>query len=368
MRNDLQHAIALSFVPQVGAVTARNLVSYCGNPEAVFRASRAELLKIPGIGPTTADNIRAAAPLQLAERELDYIARHGIEPIFYTDAHFPRRLRQLPDAPALVYFHGSDLALLDAPRIVAIVGTRQPSEYGKAFCEELVEDLKKYNAVVVSGLAYGIDVTAHKRATALGIANIGVLGSGLGRLYPATHRAIAEKMLENGGLLTEYAHQTGPDREHFPMRNRIIAGLADALVVVETGDSGGSLISAELAGQYDRYVFAVPGRVRDPKSIGCNLLIKNEKAHLLESVADIAAKLEWDTPDRPRARQTQLFLDLTPAETGIVEVVRSRPEIAIDDLTLACGLPPGELAALILGLEFRGILRTLPGKRYLLVG
>lgn len=360
------HEVALTFIPLVGAVTARTLVSYCGGAEAVFRASKRELLNIPGIGPAIADSVRTAEPLRRAESELEYMAKHGIEAIFYTDERFPLRLRQLPDAPALLYFKGSSAEVLSAERVVAIVGTRQPTEHGKAICEELVEDLKPYNALIVSGLAYGIDVTAHKKANAVGLPNIGVLGNGLGRLYPAAHQSVAQKMLENGGLLSEYPHATPPDREHFPMRNRIIAGLSDCLVVVETGETGGSIISAELAGQYDREVFAVPGRPRDPKSIGCNHLIKKEKARLLESAADLAAVMGWEVEGNRRAVQTQLLLDLSPAESSIVAAIRARPEIPIDELTIATQLSPGELAALLLGLEFRGVLRTLPGKRYVL--
>ena len=360
------HEVALTFIPLVGAVTARTLVSYCGGAEAVFRATKQELLKVPGIGPAIADGIGSPEPLRRAAHELEYMNKHGIEAIFYTDERFPLRLRQLPDAPVLLYFKGSSAALLSAERVVAIVGTRQPSEHGKAICEELVEALKPYNVLIVSGLAYGIDVTAHKKANTAGLPNVGVLGNGLGRLYPAAHQSVAQKMLENGGLLSEYPHATPPDREHFPMRNRIIAGLSDCLVVVETGETGGSIISAELAGQYDREVFAVPGRPRDPKSIGCNHLIKKEKARLLETAEDLATVMGWEPEGSPRAVQTQLLLDLAPDEARIVAAIRARPEIPIDDLTLATQLSPGELAALLLGLEFRGVLRTLPGKRYVL--
>lgn len=365
MPDSLHHQIALTLVPQVGPVTAKVLVSYCGSAEAVFRASKKDLVKIPGIGPVIADTLSSAGPLQRAEREMTFLEQHGVEAIFYTDERYPARLRQCPDSPPLIYFKGSSPGLLAAQRILAIVGTRQPSEHGKAFCEELVEGLQPYNVVIVSGLAFGIDIAAHRKSCAMGIPNIGVLGHGLGNIYPSQHRSIALKMLENGGLVTEYIHETQPDREHFPMRNRIIAGLCDALIVVETAISGGSMISAELAVQYARDVFAVPGRVRDAKSAGCNLLIKKEDARLAESAADIAAALRWDETDRSKAVQTQLFIDLDPTETLIMNIIRDQPEIPIDRLTLTAQLPPGELARLILGLEFKGVIRTLPGKRYI---
>lgn len=365
MPDSLQHQIALTLAPQVGAVTAKILTSYCGSAEAVFRASKRELLKIPGIGPVTADGLLSPETLRLAEREVRFLEQHGIEAFFYTHERYPARLKQCYDSPPLVYFKGSSPDLLSARRIVAVVGTRQPTEYGRMLCEEIVEGLHSYGALIVSGLAYGVDITAHRKAIALDMPNIGVLGHGLSNIYPSQHRSVALRMIENGGLLTEYTHDTKPDREHFPMRNRIIAGLCDALLVVETAATGGSMISAELAGQYERDIFALPGRVRDPKSEGCNLLVKTNRARLAESAADIAAALRWEEADSRQAVQAQLFHDLSPAETALFDIIREHPEIPIDQLTTAAKLPPGELASLILELEFKGIIRTLPGKRYM---
>lgn len=368
MTDRLHYQIALTLLPQVGAITAKTLVSYCGSAEGVFRASRRELLKIPGIGPGIASSIALLEAQAKAEQEMKFLEQFGVTALFYTDEHYPTRLRQNADCPALLYFKGSAVELLNARRIAAVVGTRQPTEHGRAACEELVEGLRTYDAVVVSGLAFGIDVTAHRKATALGMPNIAVLGHGLGKVYPAEHRSIALKLTENGGLLSEYTHNTSPDREHFPMRNRIIAGLCDALLVVETANSGGSMITAELAGQYARDIFAVPGRLRDPKSAGCNMLIRTNRAKLTESAADIATALGWNENGRERAVQHQLFLDLTPAETELIEIIRQRPLIPIDELTETARRSPGELAALLLGLEFKGVLRTLPGKRYEVTG
>ncbi|MEY3248240.1 MAG: hypothetical protein RL742_283 [Bacteroidota bacterium] len=368
MNDQRLYQIALCFVPQVGAVTAKTLLSYCGSAEEVFRAGRKSVLKIPGIGPVVADALHRPEIFDLAERELRLAEEHGLEVLLYTDERYPARLRQNVDCPYLLFFKGSDAHLLNARRMAAIVGTRQPSDYGRMMCEELVEGLAAYDVAIVSGLAYGIDVVAHRKAAGLRIPNIAVLGHGLGSIYPGEHRPVAMRILERGGLLSEYPFHTPPDREHFPMRNRIIAGMCDFLLVVETAETGGSMISAELACQYEREVFAVPGRAKDAKSAGCNRLIKNEKARMAESVADIAQALRWDEIDRRPGIQTQLFAELSPDQARLVELVRKFPEIQVDALAEAAGKSPGLLAALILELEFKGVLRTLPGKRFVLNG
>lgn len=361
------HQIALTFLPQVGAVTARTLVSYCGSAEAVFRATKKELRKIPGIGEVVINSIFTSNALQLAERELHFVEEHGITPIFYTDARFPARLLHSYDSPVLIFYKGSSTDILNAEKIVSVVGTRQPTEQGRLVCEELMEGLQPYGVVVVSGLAYGIDVTAHRKSCTLDMPNIGVLGHGLGSIYPHAHRSIAMKMIENGGLISEFPHETKPDRENFPMRNRIIAGMCDALIVVETAASGGSMITASIAARQSCEVFAVPGRPHDAKSAGCNYLIRTNQAHLIETAEDIANIMRWDEAARPRAVQAQLFPDLDPVEKTLVDLVRASPQIQIDQLTIASRLAPGELASRILALEFRGVLKTLPGKRYVVV-
>lgn len=367
--DSLQHQIALMLVPQIGAITAKTLVSYCGSAEAVFRASKRELQKIPGIGPSIITTLAAAAePLRRAELEINFMEQHAVQPVFYTDPLYPSRLRQCMDSPAMFFFKGSNVALLESNRVVAIVGTRQPSDHGKAICEEIVEGLKPYNVLIVSGLAFGVDITAHRKASAMGIPNVGVLGHGLGSIYPSQHKSVAQRMIENGGLLSEYAHDAKPDREHFPMRNRIISGLSDVVLVVETADSGGSMITVQFAERHGREIFAVPGRPHDPKSIGCNHLIKNERAKLADSATAIAERMQWDTPENPKTIQTQLFLDLSAEETALVNLIRENPEIPIDQLTQAARFSPGSLASHLLALEFKGIIRTLPGKRYMVSG
>jgi DNA processing protein len=361
----LLHQIALTLLPQIGAMTAKNLVSYCGSPEAVFRSSVRELGRIPGIGPAIIQSIKdASGALRCAEQEIRHMEQFGIEALFYTDPRYPARLRQSPDSPCLLFFKGSSSALLEKERVVAIIGTRQPTDHGKDICEAFVEGFLPFDVLIVSGLAFGVDIAAHRKALAVGIPNIGVLGHGLGSIYPVQHKSIALRMIENGGLLSEYPHDAKPDREHFPMRNRIISGMSDLVLVVETAASGGSMITVQFAERQGREVFAVPGRPGDSKSIGCNFLIKNERAKLTESAADIAFHMGWDQAGKVSGRQGKLFQELSATEEILVNIIREQPEIPIDQLTILSGLQPGILASSILDLEFKGIIRTLPGKRY----
>ncbi|MCB9294535.1 MAG: DNA-protecting protein DprA [Lewinellaceae bacterium] len=363
--DELLYKVAITLIPNVGPVTARNLISYCGGVRAVFEARKRELLKVPGVGSHIADNIVNQNVLGRAEEELRFIGEHGIQAYFYLDPDYPQRLRHYPDSPPLLYYKGR--ADLNAERIVAIVGTRRPSVHGIHTCEELVEGLKPYGVVLISGLAYGIDITAHRKCLALDIPTVGVLGHGLRRIYPAQHQAVARAMAQSGGLLSEYPSYTMPDREHFPMRNRIIAGLCDALIVVETRKKGGSMISAHMANDYNKDVFAVPGRIKDSCSEGCNHLIKCHKAALIEQAADIAYVMRWDEPQAQKAIQKQLFVELTESEKIVVDLLSQYEAVGIDQLTGTLQVANSQMAGLLLELEFKGVIRALPGKRYVLV-
>lgn len=363
--SDLLYQIGLSQIPGVGPVLARQLVAYCGSAQAVFEARKKELLAIPNIGETTARNVLNKEALQIAERECAFVARHGITPLFYLDPAYPTRLTNLPDAPVMMYYRGK--ADLHHPRMVAVVGTRKPSPQGIRACEELIEGLRPYGVQVISGLAYGIDICAHRQSLASDIPTIGVLGHGLGRIYPAQHRSVAERMCGEGGLLTEFISSTSPEREHFPMRNRIVAGLCDALVVVETARKGGSMITAYMANDYHKDVFAFPGRNKDPYSQGCNLLIKSHRAALIEQASDIAYVMRWEESGDQAGKQTQLFAELTEEEKLIVNLLKEHEGISIDHLTFATQFRGSTLAGLLLNLEFKGIIKTLPGKRYTLI-
>ena len=362
---ELLYKVAITLIPNVGPVTTRNLVSYCGGVKPVFEARKRELLKVPGVGSLIADNIVNQDVLGRAEEELNFLESHGIQALFYLDEGYPSRLRNCADSPAMLYYKGS--ANLNAGRIVAIVGTRKPSVHGIHTCEELVEGLKPYGALIVSGLAYGIDITAHRKCLSIDIPTVGVLGHGLQRIYPPQHQGVARAIAQAGGLLSEYPSYTLPDREHFPMRNRIIAGLCDALIVVETKKKGGSMISAYMANDYNKDVFAVPGRVKDSSSEGCNHLIKSHKAALIESAADIGYVMRWDEPGPQKAIQKQLFVELTEDEKIVVDLLNQYEAVGIDQLTGTMQVANSEMASLLLELEFKGVIRVLPGKRYVLV-
>lgn len=361
----LIYKIALTLVPKVGAKTARNLVSYCGGARQIFECNQRELQKIPGIGKNIARHLDRVDVLQQAEKELRFIESEGIKALFYLDDEYPDRLKHFSDSPVLLYYKGN--VDLNANRIVAIVGTRQPSHYGIGVCEEIIESLIPYKVLIVSGLAYGIDIAAHRKCLEAGIPTIGVLGHGLNHIYPAQHRRVAHTMTQKGGLLSEYTHDTSPEREFFPMRNRIVAGLCDALIVVETAKKGGSMITAKMANDYNRDVFAVPGRVGDKQSEGCNHLIKSHQAALLEQAKDLAYVMQWEEKNKAKVTQGQLFFDLSNEEKIIVDLLAKKEAMGIEQLLISAKMSSSIIAGNLLNLEFKGIVRTLPGKRYILV-
>lgn len=343
---------------------AKMLVSHFGDAQGVFKATPGKLLRVPGIGGKIISQLNFREALEKAEEELRFIDKNGIEVIFYTDSAYPKRLKNCNDSPVLLFSKGN--ANLNVQHVVSIVGTRNATEYGKQLCRQLVEELQQYNVLIVSGLALGIDVAAHKEALKLNMPTVGVLGHGLDRLYPGQNRSTAEKMLLNGALLSEYPSGTIPDRENFPQRNRIVAGMADAIVVIEAGIKGGALITAEIANSYNRDVFAFPGRVGDDYSEGCNFIIRNNKAQLLTCAADLAYSLGWEkVSDIKPVEQFMLPIDLSRDEQMIFDVLRQHSgPVAIDDLTLKTNLPTSLLAMNLLNMEMQGYIRSLPGKVY----
>jgi len=361
------HQVALTFVKNVGPAHAKLLISYLGGAEKIFTVSKAKMLKIPGIGEKTVSQLNLTEALSLAEKELDYVAKNNIDVIFYTDSRYPKRLKNCVDSPVLLYAKGN--ADFNNVHVVSIVGTRNATEYGKHLCRQLVEELQQYNVLVVSGLALGIDVTAHKECIKQNLPTVGVLGHGLDRLYPGQNRSTAEKMMSNGALLSEYPSGTIPDRENFPQRNRIVAGIADATVVIEAGVKGGALITAEIANSYNRDVFAYPGRVGDDYSEGCNFLIRNNKAQLLTCAADLAYSLGWEKPgesNKPQSpEQFMLPFDLSSEEQTIFNILnQTKSPVAIDDLTIKTNLSTSTLAMNLLNMEMQGYIKSLPGKVY----
>jgi DNA processing protein len=292
---------------------------------------------------------------------VEFIEKNSIRPLFYQDPDYPRRLLQCADSPLMLYYKGN--ASLNVNRVVAIVGTRNISEYGKACCSQLVNDLVDDGVMVVSGLAYGVDTVAHRTAVKEGIPTVGVLGNGMQQIYPATNKKLAGEMLANGGLLTECMSGMPPEKQNFPRRNRIIAGMADAVIVIESALKGGSLITADIANSYSRDVFAFPGRVNDLYSQGCNYLIRTNRAHLMESVAQLRYVMRWE-PRRSEERQTSIFREFSEEEQKIMDCFGNKSVLTIDDLIVGTELPTTKLASLLLNLEFDGILLALPGRRY----
>lgn len=363
--NTRLYQIALTLLPSIGDILAKTLVSYCGGVEGVFNASFAKLKKAPGVGDKRAREILDQTVLLRAEEELKFVKKHKINLYFYLDDAYPRRLKQCFDNPVLLYGKGD--FDLNTQRVISIVGTRNATDYGKQVTDELVEVLAPFGPIIVSGLAYGIDIQAHRAALKHGLPTIGVLAHGLDRIYPAHHRTTAEKMLGQGGLLTEFQSQSNADRENFPKRNRIVAGLADATIVVETKTKGGSMITAELANGYNRDVFAVPGHITATFSQGCNYLIRTNRAQLLDSPLELVAALGWELPGQQKttkAIQPQMFVNLEPAEQQLVDVLQQSGELTIDDLLSKINAPASKVATTLLTLELKGIVRTLPGKIY----
>lgn len=368
--DELQYQIGLTMLEGIGDVLAKNLVAYCGGAKEVFQTNKTQLEKIPGIGITLANSIsQSKFVLKRAEQELRFIEENNITPLFFTDNNYPGRLKNCYDSPVLLYYKGN--ANLNAERIVSIVGTRTPSDYGKYITEKFVQDLSSIGCLVVSGLAYGIDVTAHKTSVDFNIPNVGVVAHGLDRIYPAVHKTIADKMLLNGGLLTDFMSETNPDKENFPKRNRIVAGICDALVVVESKREGGSLITATIANAYNKDVFAFPGKAGDSLSEGCNGLIKTNKASLIESVADLKYIMNWQEQEvtkKKNTKQIPLLLDLSEEEQIIVKAFEGKKQLHIDEISYCTNFPISKTSTHLLQLEFSNVVRSLPGKMYQLNG
>ncbi|KQS26928.1 DNA-processing protein DprA [Dyadobacter sp. Leaf189] len=362
--------LALVQTPGVGSVTIRQLISYCGSASKVFDADYKKLIKIPGVGDKVVKAVLAKSELDWAEKEYIRCNKELIDLHFFTDQTYPLRLKPLYDAPIVLYSKGE--IDFNAKRAVGVVGTRQISEYGKAVTETIVRDLEPYNALVVSGLAYGVDITAHRACIKHNLPTIGVMASGLDVIYPATHKRTAEEMQINGGIVTENTLQTKPDFMRFPARNRIIAGLSDVVIVVESGKKGGSLITVEFAQNYHRDVYAVPGMIGNNQSEGCNMLIRDHKASIFTSVEDLATALNWTMNNDPTSVMEQRpqhisFEGFTQDEGQVLSMLKQKGPTQIDELAWQSGLHLNKLATLLLNLEFQGMIRSLPGKKYSLI-
>lgn len=365
MEQEKLYQVALTQVSGIGPLMAKHLISYCGSAKTVFSANRNKLSKVPGIGNKMLENLASPLPLREAETILLKAEKAGVSLLAYTDEAYPNRLKQIADAPILLYYRGE--ASLNSSRTIAIVGTRKATPYGKAITEQLIESLTPYKPLIISGLAYGIDIIAHRACLKWNLPTVGVMATGLDSIYPPAHRQTAADMLYSGGLLTEYPFGTPPDAYNFPARNRIIAGLADAVVVVEAAIKGGALITAQLALDYDREVFAVPGSLMSEYSAGCHALISKQQAHVFTSTTDLVEELRWNRPEEEGTKPALLAVDLNPGEQIIVSLLDQQPQgYQLDELSWRSQIPLSQLAGVLLELELRGLVRALPGKKYAL--
>ncbi|MEY3238123.1 MAG: DNA-protecting protein DprA [Bacteroidota bacterium] len=358
--------IALTFLYGIGPKKTSLLLSKLGSLEAVFETKYKDIQEITGIGETVIKKIKRESALKKAEEQLHFIEKNKINTHFYLDNNYPRRLKQCDDAPILLYSKGDFDP--NPARVISIVGTRSATDYGKSICEELVTTLAKTDIQIVSGMAYGIDICAHQLCVKHNVQTIGVLGHGLDRIYPSVHQFTAEQMFLNGGLMTEFIPGTNPDRENFPMRNRIVAGMADATIVVESKKNGGSLITANLANDYNRDVFAFPGNVGQLHSAGCNLLIQKQQAHLLMNGNDFLKQMNWDNlKEKNSGAQRVCFIELSDQEKEICAVLDKSNGEHIDVISLRMKKPVSIINVELFHLEMKGVIKALPGKKYCLI-
>ncbi len=363
---DLIYILALQHVPKIGDVTAKKLISHCGSAEAVLKEKKTNLLKIDGIGLTMIKNLCASKHLKAAETELQFIKDNDITCLYFTDDDYPTKLKHCIDGPMVLFQSGN--INLQKRRLISIVGTRKITSYGVSFCEKLIDQLAAFDPVIVSGFAYGTDITAHKLAIKHKLQTIGCLAHGLNQIYPKSHKKYVTDVNRNGGFLTDFWSTSSFDRNNFLKRNRIIAGISEATIVIESASKGGSLVTADIANSYNRDVFAVPGRATDNQSIGCNNLIKTQQAHLLSNPLDIAYMLNWQLEDfKKPVIQKRLFVELTSEEKVIYNFLKENDKQLLDVIALNCKLPIFKVASILLTMELKGITRPLPGKLFELV-
>ena len=361
MSDEKRFQIAVSLIPGVGDVIGKKLIAYCGSAKAVFDEGVKALNKIPGIGSKLSKIIKESNTLYRADQELEFMEKQGVKMVFYADKDYPFRLKQCDDGPLILYYKGENN--FNSDKIISIVGTRTASAEGKLFCDKIVRQLAKFNTIIVSGLAYGIDICAHKAALKNGLPTWAFLAHGHDRIYPQTHEKVANEILGKGALVSDYISKTEPERQNFPSRNRIIAGLSDATIVIESAKKGGSLITANIASSYNREVFAMPGKPKDEKSDGCNALIKTQRAILLEGVDDIIRELNWDIPNKQKDVYQQLLIELSDEEKQIMNLFPERG-LHIDSIVSLIDWSSSKVAQMLLQLEFKGVIIVLPGKVY----
>lgn len=360
---DLIYILALQNVPKIGDITAKKLIAHCGSAEAVLKEKRNLLLKIDGIGSSMLQDVNNKNHLLAAEEELQFIKENAISCLYFMDNDYPEKLKHCIDGPILLFQSGN--VDLKKHRLISIVGTRKITSSGVAFCEQLIEQLAVFNPVIISGFAYGTDITAQKAALKHSLQTVGCLAHGLNQIYPKVHKKYVAEIEKNGGFLTEFWSSSNPERENFLKRNRIIAGISEATIVIESAERGGSLVTADIANSYNRDVFAVPGRTTDSQSTGCNNLIKYNKAHLLSNPMDVPYILNWELESNKKpAIQKQLFVELEEDEKSIYNFLNGIEPQLLDIIALKCEMPIFKVAGVLLNMELKGVIRPLPGKLF----
>ena len=360
---ELFYQVALSFVPDVGPKTAKALLSKFKTAKDIFEAPLRELMTINGLTETRVKGFRDPAVMEQTEREIEFAEQNGIQMLLIGTENYPKRFNNCDDPPVLLYYKGN--ADLNAKRIVAVIGTRKNTDYGQRLTEDLVEGLQGIDdVIVVSGLALGIDTIAHKASLKHGIPTIGVLGHGLDTIYPHSNKVLAEEMVQLGGLLSEFPSNTKLDRSNFPVRNRVVAGISDVTVIVESDIKGGGMITAYVAHSYDREVAAFPGRVYDSKAGGPNHLIQRNIASMINNADDLLEIMNWGKHAQKKAVQKQLFLELSPEEQRVVDVLQQKDSLHADELSYQTGFTTSQLSSMLLQMEMSGLVKALPGKHY----
>ena len=360
---DLLYTLALQHVPNIGDVIAKRLINHCGSAEAVFKEKKQNLLKIDGIGQVILSELYKPHHLKEAENELHFVKENAIEVLYFEENNYPDKLKHCIDGPILLFQSGT--INLKNQRIISVVGTRKITTSGITFCEDLIEKLTPFNPVIVSGFAYGTDITAHKAAIKHKLQTIGCLAHGLNHMYPAVHKKYMVDVEKNGGFFTDFWSSDTFDRNNFLKRNRVIAGLSEATIVIESAEKGGSLVTADIANSYNRDVFAVPGRTTDIQSIGCNNLIKHQKAHMLTTPLDVPYILNWKLEDEKQpVIQKQLFVELDETEKTIYNYLKKHDKQLLDVIAIECQIPIFKVASVLLTMELKGVIRPLPGKLF----
>ena len=360
---DLLYILALQRAKGIGDIYAKKLIAHCGSAKNVLKEKRQMLQKINGIGALKLKHLFDKENLTAAEIELNYIQKNNIETFYFEDKNYPEKLKHCIDAPILIFKEGK--FNFNKQPIISIVGTRKITSYGRDFCEKLISDLKPYNPIIVSGFAYGVDICAHKAAIKNKLKTIGVLAHGFEEVYPKSHKKYVSEVNSNGGFLTDFWHNDILQRENFLKRNRIVAGMSEATIIIESADKGGSLVTADIANSYSRDVFAVPGRTTDVYSKGCNDLIKRNKAAILTSSQDLIEFLNWESStNTPKLIQKQLFVELDENEQHIYNFLLENGKELLDIISINCDLPIYKTTTILFSLEMKGVVKPLPGKLY----